>query len=333
MRGFILNTNDKNDRMGEYLAENAALISITSTFNNKTIDDIEFDLDFDFKKGNQTELDFVLLTYTKTIKVDKIIEERKEYTYNVLDTILKIVEQMEELNKSFLEAYDGEYKSKINNYEPSSKDDYYDFMLYAILTINAHPTEEINLKDCTINVIGQFLFNYGFVRNVYDNGVLVNRCHIKTILLDFYRIYETYYLYQYLTVPGKIKNNILNKLLLFSRYEEELTNKKAIEYINYNLSKFEKLNECSFSTSYIDDKWDTKLIFKDSIALAYYELRMLVSQKDTERKPGTCERCLGRMEFYRKSKRFCSREDNELCYMARRNEDKQKSLANQKNNN
>ncbi len=315
MKAYIKMDSNNQEELGKFLSADSERIFMESFVNYKTIDELCFDLDMTYTIGTEIDMNGNIAIVDKNAKIKYEEKPKIIYSYEPFEYIINI---MKIFDNKISKCLDDIFIKTIVKDKKMNKEEIYKNILYYLCDRNRE------LADDIINIVGKFMTYFGFIRNVYDDKKLTNKCNVFELIYSFYLIYETFYLFKRL-------NNFMEELPLSIykvMYEKNLDN-DIIDKINYNLDYLENIDSFSYHSKFDDKKllWKTDLLFNNSLSLVIYELRMQLS-KNTDLTFIMCKNpmCLKTIVATNKKQQYCI--DNKECKRTRNNQRKKKSRDN-----
>ncbi len=317
MKAYIKIDNSNQEELGKFLSADSERISVESFVNHKTIDELCFDLDMTYTKGMKIDMNGNIAIVDKNAKIEYEEKPKIIYSYEPFEYIINIMKMFDDKISKYL---DDNFIRTIVKDKKLDKEKIYKNILYYICDRNRELTSDM------VNIVGKFMTYFGFIRNVYDDKKLTNKCNVFELMYSFYLIYETFYLFKRL-------NNFMEELPLSIykvMYEKNLDN-DIIDKINYNLEYLENIDSFSYHSEF-DKKnvlWKTDLLFNNSLSLVIYELRMQLSKND-DVTFSICKNpaCLKTIVVTNGNQLYCT--NNEECYRTREKQRQKVSRDNKK---
>lgn len=315
MKAYIKIDNNNQEELGNFLTADSECLRAEYFLSGKTVDEICFDLDKVYKKGTKININGNIATVTRDGSVKYEESPKMIYSYEPFEYIINIIKIFDDKISKYL---NNDLIEKIINNKNISEEEMYKKIFYYLCR-----TDYIIMFDM-IDIVGRYMTYFGFIRNVYNDKKLTNKCNVFELMYSFYLIYETFYLFQNL-------NDMTEKLSLsiFKIKHENFSEKDIIDKINYNLDYLENIDSFSYHSKFDDKKllWKTDLLFNNSLSLVIYELRMQLS-KNTDVTFIICKNpmCLKTIVATNKKQQYCI--DNEECKRTRNNQRKKKSRDN-----
>lgn len=315
MKAYIKIDNKNQEELGNFLTADSEFLKAEYFLSGKTVDEICFDLDKVYKKGTKININGNIATVTRDGSVKYEESPKMIYSYEPFEYIINIIKIFDDKISKYL---NNDLIEEIINSKNISEEEMYKKIFYYLCR-----------KDCIImfdmiDIVGRYMTYFGFIRNVYNDKKLTNKCNVFELMYSFYLIYETFYLFQNLNdMTGKLS------LSIFKLKHENFSEKAIIDKINYNLDYLENIDSFSYHSKFDDKKllWKTDLLFNNSLSLVIYELRMQLS-KNTDVTFIICKNpmCLKIIVATNKKQQYCI--DNEECKRTRNNQRKKKSRDN-----
>lgn len=315
MKAYIKIDNNNQEELGNFLTADSEFLKAEYFLSGKTVDEICFDLDKVYKKGTKININGNIATVTRDGSVKYEESPKMIYSYEPFEYIINIIKIFDDKISKYL---NNDLIEEIINNKNISEEEMYKKIFYYLCR-----TDCIIMFDM-IDIVGRYMTYFGFIRNVYNDKKLTNKCNVFELMYSFYLIYETFYLFQNLNdMTGKLS------LSIFKLKHENFSEKAIIDKINYNLDYLENIDSFSYHSKFDDKKllWKTDLLFNNSLSLVIYELRMQLS-KNTDVTFIICKNpmCLKTIVATNKKQQYCI--DNEECKRTRNNQRKKKSRDN-----
>ena len=315
MKAYIKIDNNNQEELGNFLTADSERLRTEYFVSFTTIDEICFNLDEVYKMGTKINMNGNIAIVDKNAIINYEEKPKIVYSYEPFEYIINIIKIFD--NKISKCLNDDFIKSIVKD-KNKSQEEIYKNIFYYIYSNNDELTFDM------ISIIGKYMTYFGFIRNVYNDKKLTNKCNVFELMYSFYLIYETFYFFQNL-------NDMTEKLSLsiFKLKHENFSEKAIIDKINYNLDYLENIDSFFYHSNFDDKKilWKTDLLFNNSLSLVIYELRMQLS-KNTDLTFIICKNpmCLKTIVATNKKQKYCI--DNEECKRTRNNQRKKKSRDN-----
>jgi len=318
MKAYIKIDNNNQEELGNFLTADSERLRTEYFVSFTTIDEICFNLDEVYKMGTKINMNGNIAIVDKNAIINYEEKPKIVYSYEPFEYIINIIKMFD--NKISKCLNDDFIKSIVKD-KNKSQEEIYKNIFYYIYSNNDELTFDM------ISIIGKYMTYFGFIRNVYNDKKLTNKCNVFELMYSFYLIYETFYLFKKL-------NDMTEELPLsiFKLKYEKISEKAIIDKINYNLDYLENIDSFSYHSKFDENNilWKTDLLFNNSLSLVIYELRMQLS-KNADVSFSICQNpmCLRTIIVTNGNQRYCS--DNEECERTRNNQRKKKSRNNKKN--
>lgn len=317
MKAYIKIDNNNQEELGKFLTVDSERLFTEKLLNYKTIDELCFDLDMKYVHGTEINMNGNIAIVDKDISIKYEEKPKIIYSYEPFEYIIDIIKIFDSQMSDYS---NDEFIKTIISVKNKTQEEIYKNILYYLCSKYGELAENM------INIIGQYMTYFGFVRNVYDDKVLTNKCNVFKLIYSFYLLYETFYLFKNL-------NNEMEELplFIFKLKYGEYSERDVIDKINYNLSYLENIDSFSYHSEFDEENilWKTELLFNNSLSLAIYELRMQLS-KNVDITFSICENpmCLKTIVITNGNQHYCM--DNKECKRTRGKQRKKKSRANKK---
>lgn len=317
MKAYIKIDNSNQKELGKLLNVDSERLFSERLVNYKSIDKLCFDLDMTYKVGTEINMNGNIAIVDKNSKIKYEEKPKIIYSYEPFEYIINI---MKVFDNKILKYLNDKFINTIVKDKEKNQEEIYKNIFYYIYSTNSELTFDM------IEIIGKYMTYFGFIRNVYNDKKLTNKCNVFELMYSFYLIYETFYLFKKLNdITEELSLSIFN--LKYEKYSEEV----IIDKIDYNLDYLENIDSFSYHSKFDKDNflWKTDLLFNNSLSLVIYELRMQLS-KNADVSFSICENpeCLRTIVITHDNQHFCI--GNKECERTRANQRKKKSRNNKK---